>query len=199
MLNKETSDMLFETLDALGKHTNRLNTLDKQSVVQNRKLDTMVSDLERQIEASSKDVLIQLLDKGTEDRDQLVKDIATVIATNIANLVITTGEIVVNVETDSIANVIAKLPINNTNNISIDTTALTKDNKQLLNTFKSIDTNLAESLNVFKLMFTELSKREVEVEESVEEPEEESSIVGMTIKRNSDNLIESIDFIKSTK
>lgn len=193
-MNKDTADLLYETLEALDKHTGRLNTLDKQSANQSKRVDSVISQLEKQIEVSTKDVLLQLLDKGNTDKEQLVKDITSAIATSIAGLTVKAGDVSVNVETDSIAKVISKLPINNTNNIIIDTTKLVEDNKQFLVAFQSIGSNMSESFTAMKLLFQEAMKKEKILE--VKPVEKEASITGMTVTRNSDGMIESVAFIR---
>ncbi len=193
-MNKDTADLLFEALDALGKHTNRLNTLDKKSVNQVKDLELAVSTLEKQIEISSKDVLLQLVEKGNTDKEQLVKDITNAIATNIAKLSITAGDITVNVETDSIAKVISKLPINNTNNIVIDTEPLVKSDKQFLSLFQSLNNNVSESLTAIKLMFQEITKKEKPI--IVKPIEKDPLITGMKINHTDDGRIDSVEFIR---
>ena len=197
MLSKDTADLLFETLDAVGKHTTRLNNLDKQTKDQSTDFSRIVSVLEKQIETSSKDMLLQILDKGNTDKDQLVKDITNAIATSIANLSIKSGDVIVNIETDSIANVLAKLPINNTNNITIDTKELSKDNKQMLNTFQSMDKNLYDTLNALKIMFSEMHKTN-NLPISTNTPAKEIPMIsGMEIVRNKDNLLDYVKFVRS--
>lgn len=197
MLSKDTADLLFETLDAVSKHTTRLNNLDKQTKNQSTDFNRMVSVLEKQIETSSKDMLLQILNKGNTDKDQLVKDITNTIATSIANLSIKSGDVIVNIETDSIANVLSKLPINNTNNITIDTKELSKDNKQMLNTFQSMDKNLYETLNALKIMFSEMYKTNSIPVPTNTPIKEIPMISGMKIVRNENNLLDYVKFERS--
>lgn len=193
-MNKDTADLLFEALDALGKHTNRLNTLDKKSGNQAKDLELAVVTLEKQIEISSKAVLLQLVEKGNTDKEQLVKDITNAIATNIAKLSITAGDITVNVETDSIAKVISKLPINNTNNVVVNTDALVKSDKQFLIALQTIGNSLNDSLTTMKLMFQEMCKKEKPV--VVKPIEKDPLITGMKINHNDDGRISSVEFIR---
>jgi len=199
MLNND-ADLMFETLDALGKHTDRLNVLDKKVVNQSTELVKLTNALEKQIESSSKDLLLKILDKGNSDKEQLVKDITNVIASSIAELSINAGDVIVNIETESIANAIAKLPINNTNNITVDTKPLIENNKQLLNMFQSMDKNLLSTLAVIQTLLLEMSKnneKEVEIENENETEDEDEKLIpisGMKIVRDKDNLLDYVKF-----
>jgi hypothetical protein len=135
-----------------------------------------------------------LLEKGNTDKEQLVRDITSAIAISIAGLTVKAGDVSVNVETDSIAQVISKLPINNTNNITVDTTRLVEDNKQFLTAFQSIGSNMNESFTAMKLLFQEAMKKEKIPE--VKPVEKETPITGMTVTRNSDGMIESVAFVR---
>lgn len=197
-MSNDNADLLFETLDALNKHTNRLNTLDKKSVNQAKQVETIVSTLEKQIEVSTKEVLMKLLEKGNTDKEQLVKDITSVIADSIAQLTINAGDVAVTVETDSIAKAISKLPVNTTNNITIDTTELVQDNKQFMDAFKSINSNVAESFKAMKLLFQEMVKQNTKPIEIEVEPEvKELPITGMLINRDKDGIINSVEFVRN--
>lgn len=199
-MNKDTADMLFETLDALDKHTSQLNTLDKQSTNQVKKLDSVVATLEKQIEVSTKDVLLKLLETGNTDKEQLVKDITGAIADSIAQLTVNAGDVAVTVETDSIAKAISKLPVSTTNNITIDTAELVKDNKQFLNAFQSINSNVSESFKAMKLLFQEMVKQNTKPIEVEVEPEvKELPITGMLVNRDKDGMISSVEFIRDSK
>jgi hypothetical protein len=193
-MNKDTADLLHETLDVIDKHTTRLDTLDKKTNVQTKEFVSAVATLEKQIESSSKDVLLQLVQKGNTDKDQLVKDITNAIATNIAKLSINAGDITVNVETDSIAKVISKLPINNTNNIVIDTEPLVKSDKQFLSVFQTISSNLNDSMIAMKLLFQEVSKKEKPP--IIKPVEKEPMITGMVVSHNEDGVITSVKFTR---
>ena len=201
-MNEETSDFLIDTLDVIENHSSHLRKLDKTSKDSDVKLDLFTKELEKQIEASSKDVLLKLLEQNSSNKEQLIKDISTVIATNIAKLSITAGDITVNVETDSIAKVISKLPINNTNNIVIDTVELVKDNKQFLTSLQAINNNLTGNLTAIKVIFQEMVEqnkvKKIEEAKELKVVKEEETpvprITKMTVRRDKDNLIESIDF-----
>jgi hypothetical protein len=190
-MNKDTADLLFETLDAINKHTSRLNGLDKKSLEHSSKLGNIVSTLEKQIEVSTKDVLLKLLEQGNTDKEQLVKDISSVIAKSIGELTINAGDISVNVDTNPIAKAISTLPINNTNNIVVDTSVIEKDNKEFLGLFKTISNNLNESMLAIKLIFQEMNKKE-----KPKVIKELPVITGMTVTRDKDGLIQSVEFIR---
>ncbi len=199
-MNKDTADMLFETLEALDKHTSRLNALDKKSANQVKQVETVASTLEKQIEVSTKEVLLKLLEKGNTDKEQLVKDITNAIAGSIAQLTVTAGDVAVTVETDSIAKAISKLPVGTTNNITIDTAELVQDNKQFLNAFQSINSNVSESFKAMKLLFQEMVKQNTKPIEIEVEPEiKELPITGMLVNRDKDGMIASVEFIRDSK
>jgi hypothetical protein len=197
-VNKDTADVMFETLDTISKHTGRLNSLEKKTKESTDKLTLVTKELEKQIESSSKDVLLQLIEKGNIDNEQLVKDITNAIATNIAKLSINAGNIIVNVETDSIAKAIGKLDVKSTNNITVDTSTITKDNKQLVNALQASSNIMSENMVALKVVLQELVKKDIlpSVKQVVEEKKvkEVTPIRGMIIKRDKDNLIESIEF-----
>jgi hypothetical protein len=199
-VNKDTVDVMFETLDTISKHTGRLNSLERKTKESADKLILVTKELEKQIESSSKGVLLQLIEKGNTDNEQLVKDITSAIATNIAKLSINAGNITVNIETDSIAKAISKLDVNNTNNIVVDTSTITKDNKQLLNALQASSNTMSENMVALRVVLQELVKKDIlpPVKQVIEPKKvvETPSIKGMTIKRDKDNLIESIEFTK---
>ena len=197
-MSKETADVLFETLDALDKHTSRLNGLDKKTKEHSDKLTLIVKDLEKQIESSSKDVLRDLIENNTKDTESLVKAITTVIAENIGKLTINAPGISVNVETDSIAKAIGSLALKNTNNVNVDISELTKTQKNLSDALVNLNTNLYNNFTAMKVVMQEVVNKEISVTmpqaPKVKEPQ---AIVGMNVKRDKDNLIESIEFLRS--
>lgn len=191
-MNKDLADVLFESLDTIATHNSRLDSLDKKALEYSTKLSNTTLTLEKHIESSIKDALLKLLEQSNNDRDKLIKDISSVIAKNISELTINAGDISVNVDTDPIAKVISTLPINNTNNIVVDTSTLEKDNKEFLSVFRTISNNLNESLLSIKLLFQEISKKDKPKIIEKDKP----TITGMTINRDKDGLIQSVEFIR---
>ena len=95
---------------------------------------------------------------------------------------------------NSIAKVISKLPINNTNNVVVNTDALVKSDKQFLIALQTIGNSLNDSLTTMKLMFQEMCKKEKPV--VVKPIEKDPLITGMKINHNDDGRISSVEFIR---
>lgn len=199
-MSNTTADVLFETLAAIDKHTSRISNLEVKSKDTSTKLELTIKELERQIEASSKSTLKEILKSTTRDSESLVDTIISTIAENIGKLSINGGNITVNVDTSDLSKEISKLvnikPITieaSPVRVEIDTKGLLSkyDNNSIL--VAAITKQIAESNKENRLLFKEIASRS----EVKSEPEvTESPVKTIKIIRDQNNLIQSLEIVR---
>jgi hydroxypyruvate isomerase len=179
------NDLLFETLDIISKHSNRLDKLDKnfkELINANKDIKESIvglkSSLEFKIEKASKDVLKEVLDNIvinnnntsdiTVDTSSLAEEIRKLVNTKFNNSInIEPQNIKVDIDTKAIAD-------------KLDSTSLVKGiNKQIEENSKATRVLLTEMLNI--------QNKPVSVVEDIKK----------TIKviRDKNNLINSLEIV----
>ena len=184
-MNKDLADVLFESLDTIATHNNRLNKLDKTAKEVIASVEKLQAYLEVKIQEATSSALKDVL-----DNIQINNEVKPAI-----------NEISIN--TDSLAKEISKLintKFNNSINvepaniqIDIDTKAIADklDNSTLL---EAISNQIKESQQANRVLLTEM----ISIHKNTKEPKAKTTgIKSIKIIRDSNNLIDSLEIIKS--
>lgn len=183
-MDKDLTDVLFESLEALETHSERLDTLDKTSTEVKESINRLQSYLETKIEQATKEALKDILDK-----------------VNITNTV----EPVINIDTDVLATEISKL-INTkfTNSVNVEPAQIkvdidTKAIADKLSAFDlspaivAISKQIEASSKESKILLAEM----VKLNKIVPVTPKQKDIKSIKVVRDNDGFIESLEFIKT--